>query len=353
MSIASQIGRVSSNIEVATRAGEFVAIARCLMMSKGIVSEARQIAERRFTQRVVDVFQKAPVAPLTTTSSLAEYTGTTSAFLEALRSTGAFDRMLPDMKQVPPRSRVVSTLLDATAFVHAEAAPKPISSLQLSGHQLAETEVAAIVVMSEELLNAMGPESGALIRRELAGAVASATDAEFIRLITSGLTPLTSAGATSNQIMQEISRLLNALDVDQASKVYILAEPNTVKTIATKVSGTTGMFAFPTMGVQGGTLAGIEVIPSDGVPSGQVIAIDAHSIAASTSALGMEILRQGDIQMSDAPDSPPTAATTRISLWQSNLVALLLRRHFGCELLRSTGAAMLSSVNYYTSNSPA
>ena len=61
MSIASQIGRVSSNIEVATRAGEFVAIARCLMMSKGIVSEARQIAERRFTQRVVDVFQKAPV----------------------------------------------------------------------------------------------------------------------------------------------------------------------------------------------------------------------------------------------------------------------------------------------------
>ena len=169
----------------------------------------------------------------------------------------------------------MSTLLDATAFVHAEAAPKPISSLQLSGHQLAETEVAAIVVMSEELLNAMGPESGALIRRELAGAVASATDAEFIRLITSGLTPLTSAGATSNQIMQEISRLLNALDVDQASKVYILAEPNTVKTIATKVNGTTGMFAFPTMGVQGGTLAGVEAIPSDGVPSGQMIAIDA------------------------------------------------------------------------------
>jgi hypothetical protein len=32
---------------------------------------------------------------------------------------------------------------------------------------------------------------------------------------------------------------------------------------------------------------------------------------------------------------------------------LLLRRRFGCELLRSTGASMLSNVNYYTANSPA
>jgi hypothetical protein len=116
------------------------------------------------------------------------------------------------------------------------------------------------------------------------------------------LTPLPSAGATSNQIMQDISRLLNALDVDQASRVYILAQPNTVKSIATKVSGTTGEFAFPTVGIQGGTLAGAEVIPSDGVPNGEMIAIDANAVAANASALGLEILRQGDIQMQTAPE---------------------------------------------------
>jgi HK97 family phage major capsid protein len=225
--------------------------------------------------------------------------------------------------------------------------------LSFEGHQLAETEVAAIVIQSEELLAALSPESGQLIRRELAGAVAATTDSEFIRLVTTGLVPLTSAGATSNQIMQDISRLLNALDIDQSSKVYILAQPNTVKSIATKVSGTTGEFAFPTVGIQGGTLAGAEVIPSDGVPNGQMIAIDANAVAASTSALGMEVFKQADVQMADSPDSPPTGATTRISLWQNNLVALLLRRHFGCELLRDTGVSMISGLNYYTSNSPA
>ena len=217
MTVAQRLGQMSSDLEAKTKAGEFVGVARCLMMAKGIRHEALQIAENRFTARVADVFRKTAVSPasLTTASSLAEFTGATAAFLESLRSVGAFDRMLPDMRQVPPRSRVSATTLNATAYVHGEASPKPISSLQLDGHQLSETEIAAIVVLSDELVRALSPEAGQLIRRELAGAVAAATDAEFISLVTSGLTPLTSAGASSNQVMQDIARLLNALDVDQ------------------------------------------------------------------------------------------------------------------------------------------
>lgn len=354
-SIAAQVGRVSADLETRTRAGEFAAVCRALMLAGGDPMQAKQLAEARRQPRVAEIFAKTVVAPisLTTASSLGEYVGTTAAFLESLRSVGAFDRMLVDMRQVPPRSRVSSTLLGATAYVHGEGAAKPISSLQLAGHTLAETEVAAIVVQTDELLKSLSLESGALIRRELAGAVAAVTDSEFIRLITASLTPLVSAGATSNQIMQDVSRLLNALDTDQASKVYILAQPATVKAIATKVSGTTGEFAFPTVGIQGGTLAGAALLPSDGVANGTMVAIDANTVAVSTGALGLQVLQQGDIQMESSPDSPPTASTTRLSLWQNNLVALLLRRYFGCELLRSTGAAMLSSVNYYTSNSPA
>jgi HK97 family phage major capsid protein len=358
MSIAQQVRVVSSDLETRTRVGEFGAVARLLMLTRGDRLEAAQIAEaRRMSQRVVEILRKSAVAPASTTtaSSLAEYTGTTAAFLESLKSVGAFDRLLGDMKLVPPRSRIASVTLNATGYVHGEGAAKPISTLQLAGQTLAETEVAGILVQSMELIRALGPESGALIRRELASAVASTTDAEFIRLITADLTPLVSVGATSNQILQDISRLLNALDVDQNSKVYILAQPTTVKTLATKVTGTTGEFAFPTVTVNplGGTLAGVPLIASDGVPNGQMIAIDANAVAASSSVLGTEYFRHGDIEMQSAPDSPPTSATTRISLWQQDLSALLLRRRFGCELLRSTGASMLSSVNYYTSNSPA
>jgi hypothetical protein len=328
MSIAQQVAKISSNLETATKAGEFGAIARLLMLAKGDPLRAAEIAEaQHLSHRVAEVFRKTAVVPasLTTASDLVAYTGTTAAFLESLKTVGAFDQMLPDMKQVPPRSRVASTTLNATGYIHAEGAPKPITRLDFTGHTLAETEAVAILVQTETLLRALSPEAGALIRRELAGAVAAVTDAEFIRLITASLTPLVSVGATSNQIMQDISRLLNALDVDQASKVFILAEPETVRSIATKVSGTTGEFAFPMVTVNplGGTLAGAPLIPSDGVAAGTMVAIDANAVAASTSALGLEIFQQGDIDMSTTPDSPAVASTVRVNLWQNDLSALL------------------------------
>src|SRR5262245_50119485 len=220
-SIAQTIGRVSADIETRKYAGEFCAIARLFMLSKGNRLEAAQIAEqRRFSSRVIETLRKSAVSPLslTTTSDLAQFTGTTSAFLQSLSTAGAFDRMLPSMRQVPPRARVAATTLNATAYIHGEGAAKPVSSLQLAGHTLNETEAVAIIVQTQELLNALSPETGIFIRKELTNAVASVTDAEFIRLITANLTPLVSAGATSNQIMQDISRLLNALDVDAASK---------------------------------------------------------------------------------------------------------------------------------------
>jgi hypothetical protein len=126
MSIAQQIGRVSSNFETATRVGEFVALARLVMLAKGDPLQAAEIAEgRRLSSRVAEVFRKSAVTPesITTDSSLAEYTGTTAAFLESLRSVGAFDQMLLDMKQVPPRSRVASTTLNATAYSMAKLRP--------------------------------------------------------------------------------------------------------------------------------------------------------------------------------------------------------------------------------------
>jgi hypothetical protein len=44
MSIAQQIGRVSSNFETATRVGEFVALARLVMLAKGDPLQAAEIA---------------------------------------------------------------------------------------------------------------------------------------------------------------------------------------------------------------------------------------------------------------------------------------------------------------------
>jgi hypothetical protein len=56
--------------------------------------------------------------------------------------------------------------------------------------------------------------------------------------------------------------------------------------------------------------------------------------------------------MSTAPDSPPQTTSVLMNLWQSNMVAPTLERTFGAQLMRATGAVLITGVNYRTGNSP-
>jgi hypothetical protein len=84
---------------------------------------------------------------------------------------------------------------------------------------------------------------------------------------------------------------------------------------------------------QGGTIKGVPVIVSDGVPDGEIIILDPMETLQPT-ALEPSISVQADVQLDTAPDSPNTASTVLRSLWQADQVGLLLR-YFMCEKLRA------------------
>jgi hypothetical protein len=52
------------------------------------------------------------------------------------------------------------------------------------------------------------------------------------------------------------------------------------------------------------------------------------------------------LNLETAPDSPVVAGTTLLSLWQADLRALRLERFFGFTIMRASGIASLSGVNY-------
>ena len=55
--------------------------------------------------------------------------------------------------------------------------------------------------------------------------------------------------------------------------------------------------------------------------------------------------------MDTAPDSPPSAATNLVSLWQLNMTGLKAERFLGATKLTTTGVAVLTGVAY-TGDSP-
>ena len=109
MNIARELGKVSANLETATKLGEFSEYIRHWAGAHGIPADAAQHARAAGQLRVSEMLGKAATGALTTTgNALAETPSLISAFLTALRSASAFDAMLDSMRRTPSRVRVVA-----------------------------------------------------------------------------------------------------------------------------------------------------------------------------------------------------------------------------------------------------
>ena len=224
-----------------------------------------------------------------------------------------------------------------------EGGVKPLGRLQLEGHVLSEAKALAIIVVTAELARLAGAEAAALFGRELRSAVAQVTDAEFVFIVTDGISPISSSGNTIAAVRTDLRAMLAAVNTDANSRLFLLVEASIAK-IWSMLGGEDG-FAFPGMTPQGGMIAGMPVIVSDGLLSGTAVLLDANQIAAGAGTIGLGATTQADLQTDSAPDSPMTTNTTLVSLWQSDLVGLKAERYFGAERLRDTAVAVLEGIN--------
>jgi hypothetical protein len=147
-------------------------------------------------------------------------------------------------------------------------------------------------------------------------------------------------------VVTDFDTLLSAVTTHAGSRLFYVASPANVKSIMVKAN-TAGAPVFPNLGVTGGELfPGVTAIASDSISSSAALLFDATAIVGNSEGIIPGRSEQGTIQMESAPDSPPTGATTVISLWQHDLVALRMERFFGFTLMRASGAASLSGVSY-------
>jgi hypothetical protein len=355
-SIAEHIGAVHLNTEALNRRDEFVQCARFLIAAGGHGAAQRMAQQSHASPRVIEALQhKAATAAGTITDSqwaapLAQGSLLATAFVESLRDVGAFDRLLPDMLRVPPLTKLAVVTAGVVGASVGEAMAKPVGRVSLAAQAMDPLKACAFVVLSQELMRMGGAGAIPLLRRELTGAVAQVTDEIFISTLTAGLTAIPSSGFTALGARADLRALLDAVDTGAASKLYLLTTSSIAKRLSI-ISDASGGSAFPQLTAQGGSVAGIPLVVSDGVPSGQLILCDASQLAAVSGPVELDISTQGAVQMDTVPDSPPTASTNLVSLWQMNYAALRCERYFAVERLRDTAVAVVSGVTA-TGNSP-
>jgi HK97 family phage major capsid protein/HK97 family phage prohead protease len=322
-------------------------------------------------------FTKATVpAGLTTDSTwagnLVDQTNLTSDFVEFLRPQTIIGR-LPSVKRVPFNVRVTGQTTGSVAGWVGQGKAKPVTSFGTNAQTLLFTKIAAIAVITEELARFSSPSAEMLVRDELARAVVERSDVDFVdpasaavsgvnpASITNGVTALSSAGTSADNIRTDIQNLLEQFILNNQNVANLaIIMPNTLALAASILRNSLGQPEFPELGINGGTLMGIPVITSQYAANQSgygnlVIALDQSAVfLADDGQVTLDASREASIEMSDAPAGAAGTGTgaSLVSMYQTNSIAVRAERYINWLKARTTAVSFIDDANWGSIGSP-
>lgn len=351
-------------VSIEPKGTTFTRLFRCLAMAKdGGFPHAAQIAEAEYgvNSNAAVVLRAATDAGSLTPD--ATWGGTAlstmrlamAEFYALVREQAIVGRMA-GLRRVPLNVSLAGINGGATAAWVGEREPKPVSEIALTGGQLPPRKIVAQIVVSAELVRMSGSEADALLRAELVRAAAEHLDTSFVDPSSTEITgvrpaSVTSLGtvvASSGNPSEDLGILVDAFRGDFSTAYWIMHPSTAVRLALARDSA--GAFVYPDLGPRGGSLLGMPVLTSRGVPAdsegGPLALIDAGSIAFGGGETMVDSASHASIVMNSDPDDPDTAGTVQTSLWQRNLSAIRCEITANWRLLRPGAVAYVSGVNY-------
>jgi len=244
-----------------------------------------------------------------------------------------------------------------------EGKAKPLTRFGYERNILEIFKVANIAVVTEELLRRSNPAAEALLRDNLAAAIAARLDIDFINpakalvagvspaSITNGLTPVTSSGGDADAIRADIRALMAtfiAANNAPTNGVWIMGSATALA--LSMMVNPLGQAEFPGITMNGGTFAGLPVIVSDYIPAGTVVLANASDIyLADEGGVQVDMSREASLEMADNPahdSSTPTGATSLVSMFQTNSVAFRVERFINWARRRPSAVAILTGATW-------
>jgi HK97 family phage major capsid protein/HK97 family phage prohead protease len=353
----------------------FTRYVMALHLSKGNLMMAERIASHNErwtneTPEVVEVLRAAANAGTTSdttwASPLVPYQNLQQEFIEYLRPLTIIGR-IPGLRRVPFKIKIPRQTGAATVGWVGEGKIKPLSQLAFDTVTLEIAKIAGIIVLTDELVRESSPAAEGLVRDELAAAVIQYMDSQFVdptkasndvspASVTYGVTPVTATGTTASALRQDVRTLMATFlstNSQLGSAVWIMTQETALG--ISLMMNTLGQPEFPGISMQGGTFLGIPVITSEGVPATggsptdgfPIILVNAGDILlADDGQVTIDASREASLQMDSTPDSPETASTVMVSMWQHNMMAVKAERYINWTKRRSTAVGFIQNAKY-------
>jgi HK97 family phage major capsid protein/HK97 family phage prohead protease len=284
----------------------------------------------------------------------------TGDFIEYLTSRTVYDRL--PLRVIPAHVTIKGQDGTATGYWVGESKPIPVSKADFSSVSLTPLKVAALAVVSNELLRDSSPAAEMLVRDALADASSQRVDSTFLSAtaavsgvspagILNGVTGKASAGADASGVRGDIKQLYrDFINNKNADGLQLVMHPAQAKAISLMVNAL-GQTEFPGLGAMGGTLLGDTVVTGDNVDGGHVILLKPNDIyRIGDSGVQVSVSREAAIEQNSIPtgatDDPVGASTAWTSMFQSESTAIKVVRSINFAKRRSTAVQYVYNADY-------
>ncbi|MCH2219306.1 MAG: phage major capsid protein, partial [Dechloromonas sp.] len=316
------------------------------------------------------------IAAGTTTDStwagpLVTYNDLQEEFIELLRPKALITR-IPGLRRVPFNIKVPRETAGMTAYWVGQGSPKPVSKGALDTVTLDFAKIAGITYQTQELLRFSRPNSETIMVNSLTKAIQYLMDRDFLdptktavtgvspASITNGSTSITATGTTSDAFRADFANALSLYSMANYSLSGLVIAMTETQAMRLSLMRTDfNQKLFPDITKDGGSIEGIPVVTSENIVAnggspadGSLIAfINASDILlADDGAVDVDISTEATIQADSAPDSPQTASTVMVSLWQNNMVGIRCERYINWTKARSDSVIYITGGNYSTAS---
>jgi HK97 family phage major capsid protein/HK97 family phage prohead protease len=345
----------------------FARFAKSLAAANGHRSEALEIAKKQYPlDNKLHHVLKAAVGAGTTTDpawagSLVEYQEYANDFVEFLRPQTIIGRFgqgaIPSLRQVPFNIRIPAQTSGGSAGWVGQGKAKPLTKFDFESITFGFSKVAAIAVLTDELIRFSNPAADALVRNALAEAVIARLDTDFINpakaevanvspaSITNGITGIPSTGDPDEDAAAAFGQFITA-NLQPTGGVWIMSSTNALGLSMKK--NPLGQKMYPEMTLLGGTYQGLPAIVSQYAGTNLTLVNAPDIYLADDGGVAVDMSREASLEMESEPtgDSVTPTGTEMVSMFQTNSVAIRAERWINWKRRRTAAVAVITGVNY-------
>ncbi|TCM17217.1 HK97 family phage major capsid protein [Novosphingobium sp. PhB165] len=289
----------------------------------------------------------------------------TGDFIDFLYGQTVFDNL--PLREVPANVHIKGQDGAANAYWVGQSKSIPVTTADFLDVQLAAQKVAAIAVVSKELLRDSSPSAELLVRDALVQASAQRIDQTFLSAdaavpnvspagILFGLTALNSAGNDVDGVIADVKALYAPfLAAKNASGLQMVANESLSKSIGL-MQNVMGNWAFPGITAAGGSLLGDPLVSGSNVGASDLILLKPSDIyKIGDRGVEVSLSTEAAIQMDSAPNGAsdtPTAQTGVVSMFQTESVAIKVVRPLNYAKRRASAVSYIGDADYGTPVTP-